>query len=105
MPLQNLCINPVTVRVATWTNVRGNREPTYADTLSHASVQPMKASRIQLHGLEAGDTGYTCYFASDPGVNTADIIAWGSKTLSVLGPTRDEAGRGVCFAVDAKEVK
>lgn len=105
MPLQNLCINAVTIRTATWSNLRGVRTPSYSDASSMASVQPMKADRVRLHGLEAGQTGYTCYFAEDPTVNEADLIVWGAKTIFVLGPTRDEAGRGRCFAVDCREIK
>lgn len=101
--LSDLLISVATVSTKTWANVRGVRTPTMTTATYPASVQPMTTARQQAWGMDAGRTGWTVYFAADPAVNVSDTIAWGSHTLSVLGPARDEAGRGVAWAVDCEE--
>lgn len=96
--------NVVAVTTKTWSNVRGVRTETTTSSSHPASVQPMRADRKAAHGMSVGKTGYTVYFAADPGVRVDDAIVWSGKTLAVLGSARDEAGRGVAWAVDCIEV-
>jgi hypothetical protein len=103
--LADLLINTVAVTRRAWTNVSGAATPTPTTADLACSVQPMRASRVERYGLTAGETGYTVYFAADPLVNAGDSIAWGSRTLAVLGPARDEAGRSIVWAVDCLETK
>jgi hypothetical protein len=101
---EGLLDNSVTVKVATYTNVRGVRTASYADTAFAAAVQPMRARARDSHGLEAGETGYSVFLASDPGCKRGDKITWGNHTLECLARARDEAGRGVVFILDCREL-
>jgi hypothetical protein len=94
----------VTVTTKAWGNTGGQRTPTTTTATWYASVQPMRPRRVEMHGLTQGQTGYTAYGETDPTVKAGDTITWGSKTLSVLGPARDEAGRGEVYAVDCVEL-
>jgi hypothetical protein len=110
MAYQSLLINPVTYQSVTFANVRGTKSPAYFSTDTNASVQPMKASRRILHVLVVGDVGYTIYFDPDqfPGIaqgKVDDLVTTQYGVLQVLGPSRDEAGRGRVWAVDAKLIK
>lgn len=94
----------VTVTTKSWSNVKGARVATPATVTLAASAQPMSAQRRVLYSLDAGVTAWTVYFASDPAVNAADTITLPSgRTLSVLAPARDAAGRGAVWAVDCTE--
>jgi hypothetical protein len=97
-------LTPVTVTAKTWSNVKGQRTATTSTSTWSASVQPMRPRRVEQHGLTQGQTGYTAYGETNPAVNVGDTITWGSHTLSVLGPARDEAGRGEVFAIDCVEL-
>ncbi len=104
MPTSRMFPNTVTITTRSWSNVRGVRTPTTTTTSRPASVQPMRAARREAHGMSAGATGYTVYFAAVPAVRVDDAIGWSGKTLAVLGPARDEAGRGEIWSVDCIEV-
>lgn len=101
--LSDLLINDAVVSTKAWANVGGVRTPTPTTATYSASIQPMSTARQQAWGMDAGRTGWTCYFGVDPGVNVGDTVASGGRVLSVLGPARDEAGRGVVWAVDCEE--
>jgi hypothetical protein len=94
----------VTIAVKAWSNVRGTRTATATSSTHRASVQPMKSFRREVHKLTQGQTGYTVYLTTDPACNAGDTVTWGTKTLTTLGPARDEAGRGRVWAVDCLEV-
>jgi hypothetical protein len=104
MPSAWVLNNTVTVTTKAFTNTRG--VPVVAETQGtyQASVQPMTARRAQAYGLELGQTAYTAYFNSDPGVNNLSVITWNGKALSVQAPARNEAGRGRVWAVDCLEL-
>jgi hypothetical protein len=103
--LDELLISSVTVTVKTWSNVRGQRTvASTTQTTRMASVQPMKSARREVYGVSAGETMWTVYLAADPGVDVQDEIAWNGRSLSVLAPARDQAGRGVAWAVDCREL-
>lgn len=99
MSLASLLINPVTVKIATYSNVKGVRTPTYTNTSAYASVQPMSATAQSKYGIEDSSTGFMAYFQSNPGVKAGDQIVWNNSVLSVLGPASDQAGRGRVYAV------
>jgi len=101
--LHDLLNKSVTLTLNTWAPVRGQRTatPTTASTL--ASVQPMKAQRRLLYGMDASATAFTVYFDGDPAVGVGDTITLDDGTvLGVLATARDEAGRGDVWAVDAE---
>ena len=104
-PSARLLANSVTVRVATYANVRGVRTPNYTDTTYPASVQPGAGGDGDAHLQELGDTAYRVYLLSDPGAKAGDLVTWGSRTLSVLAVANDRAGRGVCYRLDCQEVR
>ncbi|MGD9617164.1 MAG: hypothetical protein AB7W06_17450 [Alphaproteobacteria bacterium] len=105
MSVASLSINTVTVDRKVWTSVHGQRTATSSTAVLTMSIQPMRASRARAYGLDVGVTGYTAYCATDPSLKVGDTITWGSKVLSVLASPRDEAGRGVVWATDCKEIK
>jgi hypothetical protein len=97
--------NPVAINATGWSNDGGVRTASPTAAARDASVQPMRSQRRALYGVDAGVTAYTVYLpAPDPGVATGDTIGWGSRTLAVLAPARDEAGRGRVFAIDCQEI-
>lgn len=96
--------NTVTVRRATYGNVRGVRTATYADAIHQASVQAGSGADGDAHLQELGATAYRVYFASDPGCKAGDLIVWGTRTLSVVAVPSDRAGKGAAFRVDCTEV-
>jgi hypothetical protein len=103
MPSSRVLNATVSVQTKARENVGGVELVTTTTTSRKASPQPMRASRAQGYGLQIGQTGYTVFFRANPGVDAEDIISWSGRTLSVLGPARDEAGRGHVYAVDCVE--
>jgi len=104
-PSARLLANTVTVRIATYTNNRGVRTPSYTDTSYLASVQPGAGGDGDAHLQELGDTTYRVYLLSDPGAKAGDLVTGGARTLSVLAVANDRAGRGVCYRLDCQEVR
>lgn len=105
MSVASLSINTVTVDRKVWSSAHGQRTATSATAVLSMSIQPMKAARVRAYGLDVGVTGYTAFCSSDPSLKVGDTIHWGSKVLAVLASPRDEAGRGVVWATDCKEIK
>jgi hypothetical protein len=105
--LADLLIHDVTVTRKTWTQGSGGARVASSTVIGSfsARVQAMKSERRSAYGLDASITAWTIYFDRDPGVNAADNITYGSRTLSVIGPARDMGGAGQAFVVDASEVK
>jgi hypothetical protein len=99
--------NPVTLRhVTAWANERGAKVPaSHDDTVVMAGVQPMRADRRIEYDIAGGQTAYQVFTASNPGLVTDDLILWGSRTLRVLAPATDQAGRGVAWRLDCLERK
>jgi hypothetical protein len=104
MSLADLCINPVTVLVSTYANVRGVPTETTTETPLDCSVQPMPSRDRAAWGVEAAEIGHMLYAPTNPGVKAGDVIRWGSRSLAVLGPAQDMAGRGEVFAVACREL-
>lgn len=101
--LADLLNESVTLTLNTWDSLRGQRTATPATTTTLASVQPMKAQRRLLYGMDASATAYTVYFDADPACGVGDTITRADgSVLGVLAPARDEAGRGTVYAVDAE---
>ena len=104
MSLADLCINTVTVAVSTSVNVRGVASSTTTTATWQCSVQPMASRDRAAWGVEVAEIGHMLYAPTDPGVRVGDVITWGSRSLAVLGPAQDMAGRGEVFAVACKEL-
>jgi hypothetical protein len=106
MPSDRMLNGSVSVTRKTWSNVRGQRTVASTTIVTlPASVQvDRRTSRREVYGLTAGQTLYVAYFRAEPNVDAQDEIAWNGKVLSVLGPARDEAGRGRVWAVDTQEL-
>jgi type II secretory pathway component PulJ len=111
MSLASLLNKTVTITRRNWSNVRGQRTATTRPETVTASgrASPMKSNRVTQHGLQAGETGWTVYFAADPLVKVDDSLSWsdgvGTVTASVLAHARDMGGAGRGWAVDAKEIR
>lgn len=69
------------------------------------SLQPAKVSRIITQGREGIDISHTSYFDADPVCKIGDELRMSGHIYYCQGPSRDEAGRGVVWAVDLKERK
>lgn len=97
----------VTVRKATgWTIRLGERVATFAEATHDVSVQPALPARTEEFGDEGSVGAFSVYFFdADPGVDAGDEVAWGARTLAVLGPAQDQAGRGRVFKVPCREVR
>lgn len=96
----------VTLRVFTYTNNAGRKASTYADTDRIASVQPKSGNRSVDSGESQTVITHAVYFpAPEPDVKPDDRILWGTRTLSVLDRPIDQAGRGLYFRVDCREVR
>lgn len=104
MPSPRCFPSTVSVSTKTWANNKGERASNPTTTTAVASVQPMRVIRRQVYGLSAGETAWTVFFPSDPGVDAEDVITWQTRKLQVFGPARDEAGRGVLWAVDCRSL-
>ncbi len=96
----------VTLRVFTYTNNAGRKASTYEDTDRIASVQPKSGTRSVDSGESQSVITHVVYFsAPEPDIKTDDRILWGTRTLSVLDRPIDQAGRGLYFRVDCREVR
>lgn len=98
---------PVTLVRLDWIDQRGARVPgpSPVETLAMAAVQPIRSDRRILHDLPSSVAAHTVHFASDPRLGVDDRVLWRGKTLRVLAPARDQAGRGVVWSLDAAEVE
>jgi hypothetical protein len=103
-PSSGLFPHSVTVRKAFWSNVGGARTATYLDMPMMAAVQPMKHARVVRYDQPAGLSLFTCYFAADPDLKVDDVIVWNGRSLAALATARDEAGQGVVWSVDCREI-
>jgi hypothetical protein len=104
MSLESLLINSVIVRRASYSNDRGQRVASYTESVISMSVQPTQPAATDAHGLESAERGWTAYCDHDPGVKRGDLLLFGTRTLEVLGPANDQAGRGRVFVVACREV-
>ena len=84
MSVTSMCQSAVTLRKYIYTNVRGVRTPSATDVTSHAAVNPTSFSRTDSQGIAEAVDGAAVYFPTDPGLDTDDLILWGSKVLAVL---------------------
>jgi hypothetical protein len=105
IPSDRMFPNTVDKVIKTWTNVAGVRTEATTSTTLKASVQPMRSARVAAYSILQGETGFTVYFPSDPGVKVSDELTWGTRTLSIISGARDEAGRGRVWACDCVERK
>lgn len=96
----------VTLRkVTAWSQDRGVKVPAgHADTSARASVQAMRADRRIAYELPVALTAFTIYVPADPALAVDDLVVWSGRTLRVLAPALDQAGRGVVWALDCVEV-
>lgn len=94
----------VSIQSRVWTNVRGERVATTTATTWPASVQEASANRSRVVGADGATATHRVYVpASDPGVETGDLIVWAGRTLFVLAPAVDQGGRGRVFRIDCQE--
>lgn len=95
----------VTINRRTWSQSHGAKVPSVAPgnaTTARAAVQPLRVSRRALYDRPIGETAYTVYLPYDPELDTDDTIVWQGRTLSVLAPAADQAGRGRVWAIDCE---
>lgn len=83
-------------KVSTWATVA---------TGQAAAVQMSTSSEDRAYMRETGRTRYRVFMVYGVDVRTGDRLTWGSRTLSVLGPPIDEAGRQSHYALAAEEVE
>lgn len=106
MNISRLFTDSVILTKLGWGDSRGAAAPNSATSNpARASVQPMRSSRRLAFDFPAGETAFSVYFPTDPGLGTDDRILWRDRTLRVLAPARDQAGWGVVWAIDAVETE
>jgi hypothetical protein len=99
MALADLLINIVSLtKYGTPVNVKGVNVPS-ATVVSGVNCSIQESSSAPTFGQDkAGSTSSgKAFFASDPGLQADDLINWGPRKLTVIGPAMDEAGRGVLW--------
>jgi hypothetical protein len=68
------------------------------------AIQPAKVGRIMGQGRVGATITHTAWFGSDPGLRVDDQVnATDGRIRVCQGPSRDEAGAGVVWAVDLVE--
>lgn len=103
-PTARMTPNRVTLRkVTAWTqDAAGGRQPTgytTARTNVPCAVQPTDYETRPEHMREAGVEYLTVKFYDDPGLRTRDTVVFGTKTLTVTGPSDSSGGAGRSFRV------
>lgn len=101
MSLQGLLINEISIlRVGDPVNVNGANVPsTTTEAGVFCSVQQSSAAQRTDQDIEGATATGKAFFASDPNVRTGDILIWGTRSLEVVAPAIDDAGRGRLFVV------
>lgn len=87
MSLDGFLTDTVTLREASFTaDAEGGQVKALAAGTSVAAyVRDARGDRAALQGRDGSIATHIVYFGSDPGLDNEDVIAWGSRTLVVLG--------------------